>query len=316
MYIGIDIGGTSIKGGIVDIRGNIVKKITTETRVEEGYDVVRDDIYILVDDLMKESKKMGYDILSIGIGVPGIVDVNNDYIINCTNLKWSCVPLGIDMKHKYNIPIYIDNDATVAGIAENVQGITKGFDNSIFVTLGTGVGGGIIINGKVYSGSHNKGSEIGHMVIGDNFYNCNCGNNGCLETFASATAIVKYTKKLIEEGDSNEEFNDAINGNLHNIDTKLVFDMAKKGNVIAIKSVNRMLKYLSIGLGNLINLLDPDIIAIGGGVSKAGEYLIENLNDRIKKYLIFDQGETTKIVLSKLGNDAGIIGAGLLSKYK
>lgn len=316
MYIGIDVGGTSIKAGIVDYKGNILYKDDIETRADQGYETVKEDMILLIDKMMKYSRKENYRIDSIGIGVPGIADPQSDHVIYCTNLNWNNVPLGKDLKSKYAIPIYIDNDATVAAIAESVKGITKDVDNSIFVTLGTGVGGGIIINKKIYSGSHNKGSEIGHMIIGDNFYDCNCGNNGCLETFASATAIVKYTQKLIDEGYKDEEFMLALEKNEGIIDTKLVFDMAKNNNKLALESIDRMIKYLSIGLANLVNLLNPDIIAIGGGVSKAGDYLIEKISENFINYVIFKEGKTTEIRLSQLGNDAGIIGAALISEYK
>lgn len=316
MYIGIDIGGRSIKIGIVNEEGEILYHDNTDTKVELGYEKVRDNLINLIDNAFNFAEEKNHQIISMGIGVPGIADPESDHIIYATNLKWDNVPLGKDLKVKYNMPIYIDNDATVAGIAESVSGVTKGYKNSIFVTLGTGVGGGVIINDKVYSGSHNKGSEIGHMIIGENFYDCNCGNNGCLETFASATAIDKYTQKLIDDGFKDEEFMKALNNNENIIDTKLVFDLAKSGNELALKSVNRMTDYLSIGLANLINLLNPDIIAIGGGVSKSGSYLLEQLNKKIINYVIFKEGKTTGIQLSKLGNDAGIIGAALISEYK
>lgn len=316
MYIGIDIGGTTIKIGIVDEKGEIIYRDSTLTKVELGYEKVKDDLIDLINKAIKLSKSKGYDIKSIGIGVPGVTDPNSDYVVYATNLKWRNAPLGKDLKSTYDIPIYIDNDATVAGIAESVKGITKGYKNSVFLTLGTGVGSGIIINNKVYSGSHNKGSEIGHIIVGENFYDCNCGNNGCLETFASATAISKYTHKLINEGYNDEEFMDALKSNDNIIDTKLVFELAKKGNKLALKSVERMTDYLAIGLANIINLIDPDIIAIGGGVSKAGEYLIEKINKKIINYVIFKEGEITQISLSQLGNEAGIIGAALISEYK
>ncbi|MGO1368605.1 MAG: ROK family protein [Senegalia sp. (in: firmicutes)] len=316
MYIGIDIGGRSIKIGIVNKDGEILYQNNTDTKVELGYEKIRDNLFKLIDDTFDIADQKKYDIRAMGIGVPGIADPENNYIIYATNLKWKNVPLGRDLKANYNLPIYIDNDATVAGIAESVRGVTKGYKNSIFVTLGTGVGGGLIINDRVYSGSHNKGSEIGHMIIGENFYDCNCGNNGCLETFASATAIDKYTQKLIDEGFKDEEFMKALSRNENIIDTKLVFDLAKANNKLALKSINRMTDYLSIGLSNLINLLNPDIIAIGGGVSKAGDYLLEQINDKIINYVTFKEGKTSEIKTSQLGNDAGIIGAALISEYK
>ncbi|MTI71543.1 MAG: ROK family protein [Firmicutes bacterium] len=308
MFIGIDIGGTSIKSGLLNSFGDVILKKEIPINKSDDYEVIESQIINIIKILLDESKKNGENVKSIGIGIPGIADKDSDKVIYCTNLGWRNVPLGINIKKHFKIPVHIDNDATVAAIAENVKGVTKKYDNSIFITLGTGVGGGIIINKKVYSGSHNKGSEIGHMVVGENFYDCNCGNNGCLETFASATALIKYTKKLINEGESTILTKE-------NLNAKVIFDAAKNKDILANMAVDRMVKYLSIGMGNLINLLDPEIIALGGGVSKAGDYLLEKIENNVSKYLVFNEGKTTDIAIAKLSNDAGIIGAGMLQEY-
>jgi glucokinase len=316
MYIGIDIGGTTIISGLVNENGDIVFKKQIETRAQRGYEEIERDIVEVINELINLSKKQGEEVKSIGIGVPGIADVTGETVIYCTNLGWENVPLGKNLKRIFNMPVYIENDATVAGLAENVKGATKGFKNSIFITLGTGVGGGIIIDNKVYSGGHGIGSEIGHMIVGGNFYNCNCGNNGCLETFASATAIVKYTVKLIEEGNKDTSILEKVKGDLSKITARLVFDCAKDGDELANKSINRMVKYLSIGIANLLNVLDPDIVAIGGGVSKAGDFLLEKVRNEVTRYLLCKELKYGDIVLAELRNDAGLIGAAMLGKYK
>ncbi|WP_069648932.1 ROK family protein [Caloranaerobacter ferrireducens] len=316
MYIGVDIGGTAIKIGLVDNEGNIVYKKQIDTKAKRGYLEIEKDIIGLIKSLINIAQDKGNKIKSIGIGVPGVADLEGNKVIYCPNLGWTNVPLGENLKKELKLPIYIENDATVAGIAESIKGITKGYKNSIFITLGTGVGGGIILGGKVYSGAHGIGSEIGHMIVGENFYDCNCGNNGCLETFSSATAIIKYAKKLIKEEKYETALLKKVNNDLMKLNSKMIFDSAKEGDQLANKVVDRMVRYLGIGIANLINILDPDVIAIGGGVSKAGDFLLEKVKKEVSKYVLYKEAKHAEIFLAELGNDAGIIGAALLSEYK
>ncbi|KPU26959.1 glucokinase [Caloranaerobacter sp. TR13] len=316
MYIGIDIGGTAIKAGIVDKNGDIVYKKQIDTKAKRGYLEVEKDIIELIKGLINIAEDKGNKVKSIGIGVPGVADPEGNKVIYCPNLGWANVPLGENLKKEFEFPIYIENDATVAGIAESIKGVTKGYENSIFITLGTGVGGGIILSGKVYSGAHGIGSEIGHMIVGENFYDCNCGNNGCLETFSSATAIIKYAKKLIKEGQYETTLMKKVNDDLMKLNSKIIFDSAKEGDQLANEVVDRMVKYLGIGIANLINILDPDVVAIGGGVSKAGIFLLEKIKREVSKYVLYKEAKHAEIFLAELGNDAGIIGAALLSEYK
>ncbi|WP_427339819.1 ROK family protein [Caloranaerobacter sp. DY30410] len=316
MYIGVDIGGTAIKIGLVDDEGNIVYKKQIDTKAQRGYSEIEKDIIDLIKSLINIAEDKGNRVKSIGIGIPGVADPEGNKVIYCTNLGWTNVPLGENLKKEFELPIYIENDATVAGIAESIKGVTKGYKNSIFITLGTGVGGGIILDGKVYSGVHGIGSEIGHMIVGENFYDCNCGNNGCLETFSSATAIIKYAKKLIEEGQYETTLLKKVNNDLMKLNSKIIFDSAKEGDLLANKVVDRMVRYLGIGISNLINILDPDVIAIGGGVSKAGDFLLERVKREVSKYILYKEVKHAEIFLAELGNDAGIIGAALLSEYK
>jgi glucokinase len=184
------------------------------------------------------------------------------------------------------------------------------------ITLGTGVGGSFIIDGKLYSGSNGLASEIGHMVVGEGYYNCNCGKNGCLETFASASALIKYTKKLILEEEQGSSLKELMEAEEELLDAKLIFDKAKDGDAIACKAVSRFVRYLAIGICNLIYTLDPEIIAIGGGVSKAGDFLLELLKAEVDRQKIFKAVNTARLVLAELGNEAGIVGAAMLCRFK
>ncbi len=315
MDIGIDIGGTNIGAGLVDEDLNIIYKVEISTSKEKGYNFVEAKIVNIIEEMLLKASQLNENIESIGIGIPGIVDIKGDNIIYSANLNWNNVSLGKRLRDKFDMQINIENDATLAGIAESALGVSKGYNNSVYITLGTGIGGGIIINNKIYTGSHGIGSEIGHMIVGENFYDCNCGNNGCLETFASSTAIQKYVINEIQRGADDTLILKKIDS-IDKIDAKLIFECAKIGDELANKAVDRMVKYLAIGIVNIINIIDPDIIAIGGGVAKAGEFLLNKIKELIQKYTLFKDLNHAKIRLSTLGNDAGIIGAAMLNKYK
>jgi len=205
--------------------------------------------------------------------------------------------------------VFVDNDANVAAIAEYEVGSLKNYNSGILLTLGTGVGGGIIIDGNVIRGAHGAGAEVGHMVVGENFYDCNCGRNGCLETFSSATGINKYINKVLAETNKPSVLRD-----YERIDTKIIFDCAKKNDAVALDAVNRFVKYLAIGIVNFINILDPEAIALGGGVSHAGQYLVDLLEKEVSKSLYSKDIGIAELKLAELQNDAGIIGAGFMAK--
>ncbi|KAB3531322.1 ROK family protein [Alkaliphilus pronyensis] len=313
-YIGVDLGGTSIKVGLITDKGDIINKVSGPTEVEKGAEGIINSITYLVKKVIEEVNIPIELIKAVGVGIPGVSN-NHGLVYFASNLFWKNIPLGELLEEKLKLRVFIDNDATVAAVAEFFKGVTRGTNNSIFLTIGTGLGGGLIINKKVYSGSHGIGTEMGHIVIGENFYDCSCGKNGCWETYVSATAMIKYCGKLLKEG--NESIlNSLINGDTSSLNAKLIFDCAAKGDEVASLAVDRMKKYLAIGLGNLINIFDPEIIAIGGGVSGAGSFLLRNLKDEVGKYIYVKGMNVTEIALAKLGNDAGIIGSGMYAKMK
>ncbi|HYE81491.1 MAG TPA: ROK family protein [Clostridia bacterium] len=312
MLVGIDLGGTAIKAGLVDRTGRILIQSSIDTKVGRDYKLIIGDMIKQIEKLLSDHGSRVEDIESIGIGAPGLMNYKSGYVIYCTNLFWNNIPLGAELQEYFRKPVYIENDATVAGLAESLFGSTKGVSDSVFLTIGTGIGSGIIINHKVYSGGHFAGSEIGHMIIGDNFYDCNCGNNGCLETFASATAMIKYAAHRLEKDGVKSVIMDKAAGFVENINAKIIFDAAKEGDSLGKETVDRMIRYLSIGIINICNILDPEIIAIGGGVSKAGDYLIERLKSEVEKMFFTPNIKYGDIVLAQLGNEAGILGAAFL----
>jgi len=311
MLVGIDLGGTEIKAGLVDREGRILLQSSIPTNAGRDYRLIIKDMQEQVEKLLKDYGAGIGDMESIGIGAPGLMNEKSGYVIYCTNLFWENVPLGIMLKEHFNKPVYMGNDANAAALAESLFGSTKSVENSVLITIGTGVGSGIIINHKIYSGSHYAGSEIGHMIVGTNFYRCNCGNMGCLETFASATAMIRYAVNRLERDKIKSSILDKA-GDTENIDARLIFDAAKEGDQLGIETVGRMIKYLSIGIINIFNILDPDIVAIGGGVSKAGVYLTDKLKKEVGGMLFTSGIKYGDIVLAQLGNEAGLLGAAFL----
>lgn len=315
MYIGIDLGGTNIAVGLVGESGKIKYAKSCPTK---SYRTPKEIIFDMRDLVLEVIARSGIDrgqIKTIGIGIPGLADKKGN-VIFCVNLGWKNVPLRKILEKELGIPVYMDNDATVAALAEYEYGAMKGAQSAVMLTLGTGIGGGIILNGKVYSGYNGVGSEIGHTVIGENYYDCNCGRNGCFETFASSTAIINYTKKLLAQENTRTLINDAIKGDTDQLNAKIIFDCAKAGDDIANIAVERLVKYIGIGIFNIVNFIDPQIIALGGGVANAGQYLLDLVIEEVMKNKYYKSLPMAKIVLAKLGNEAGIIGAAMLGKQE
>ena len=307
--IGIDIGGMSIKSGLVDENMNIIHSYNIPTEVEKGFGVTSQNIINMIYDLLSQANCAIDDIDAIGIGIPGVADENGK-VHYATNLFWTNVDLGGVLRDEFkNIKISIDNDATIACVAEHKLGSIMNVKNAIMLTLGTGVGGGIIINGMRYSGNLGIGSEIGHMIVGENYYNCSCGNNGCLETFCSASAVLSYARKLVAETEEDTVLKSVRPGS---ITAKMVFEAAVEGDEISKKVVDRFIHYLSVGIANLINIFSPEVIVIGGGLAGAYDSYIDRLYEEVKTKIIFKNLPFAKIVPAMLGNDAGIIGAAML----
>ena len=311
-YIGIDVGGTDVKTAIVNKKGEILAKAQCPTIATRHYSEVTKDFCKSALEALEKSGKTLDDIASIGVGIPGIADQKTGRVIFCTNLNWFDVPLKEEIQKYINKPVYIDNDATVAGYAESVNGISKGRHSSVFITLGTGIGSGIIINGKPWSGFHGAGSELGHATM--NFINgirCTCGNKGCVERYCSATAIIRMAKEAMEGLDNCLMLNKS-NGDLDNLTAKIVIDCAKEGDPIALSVFNDYIDNMCNMIRMVICIIDPEVIVLGGGVSRAGDFLVDAINAKIHNYLLFKTVAPPEILIAKLGADAGVIGAAML----
>ena len=313
VYVGIDVGGTGLKAGVVDENGKMLSKVSCPTGVERGYGPVIRDMANLALKAIEESGVPMQEVHSIGIGIPGILDPRTGIVPFCTNLGWNRVPL-IEEMHKYiDKPVLVDNDATVAALAESVAGACAGVKNSVFLTLGTGVGGGIVLDGKVFSGSNGVGSEIGHMITVAGGELCTCGNRGCWERYASATALIRWgTESAVKNPEG--ALAKAVDGDTGKITAKHVIDLAKAGDPDCSAIFDNYVYHLCVGLVSIINFYDPEVIALGGGVSAAGEFLLNAVRAKLPEMVFYKAMPYARIELATLGNDAGIIGAAMLGK--
>ena len=312
-YIGLDVGGTTFKAGVVTEDGRIVHKDAMPTGIERPYQEIIADMAALCKKVAADAGIEMSEIKSIGVGVPGLFDNKTGMIPFCTNLGWHDIPFVAEMKKHLDTPVYGDNDATVAGLAESVAGVSAGIRDSVFLTLGTGVGGGIIIDGKPYSGTHGCGSEIGHMMIKMGGELCTCGNYGCFERYASATAIIREARKAVAEHPESSMLA-ACGGDPEKLNAKIVIDAARAGDEAAKAVFGGYVQALAVGIINIINMLDPEVIVLGGGVSAAGEFLLNAVREAVKPMVFFKTMPYARIELAQLGNDAGIIGAAMLGK--
>ena len=312
-YIGLDVGGTTFKAGVVDEQGKILHNAAMPTGIERPYQEIIADMALLCKKVAADAGIAMEEIASIGVGVPGLFDNKTGRIPFCTNLGWHDIPFVEEMKKHLDTKVVGDNDATVAGLAEAVAGVSAGVSDSVFLTLGTGVGGGIIIGGKPYSGAHGCGSEIGHMMIRMRGEKCTCGCFGCFERYASATAIIREAKKALEENPESSMM-EKCDGDPEKINAKIVIDAAREGDAAAKAVFDEYVYALAVGIINIINMLDPEVIVLGGGVSAAGSFLLDAVREAVKPMVFFKTMPYARIELAQLGNDAGIIGAAFLGR--
>ena len=318
MYtIGIDLGGTNIVASVVDDDYNIIGTSKTPTNSPRSADEIFDDIADVCEEAVKAAGLTMEDIDSVGMGTPGTV--NQDGVIEfANNLAFNNVPARTMLAKRINKPeekVFIENDANCAALGEAYAGCGNGAKDFVAVTLGTGVGSGVIIGGKIVKGENYAGGECGHMVIVVDGEQCSCGRKGCWEAYASATALIRQTKKAMEE------YPDSLMHKLAKEEGKVsgrtAFDAMRLGDIAGIKVVDDYIKYVACGLINIVNALQPEIICIGGGICNEGETLMKPLRRFVQseRYSIHSKIQT-KIVKAELGNDAGVIGAALLGKVK
>ena len=299
---GVDIGGTTIKIGLFDMGGALIEKWEIPTRTEYNGNQILDDICQAVHQKMVETGIKKEQVEGIGLGVPGPVG-SDGTVYGCVNLGWPTFNVESTLYQKIGIPVKAGNDANVAALGEMWQGGGKGHQNVMMITLGTGVGCGLVINGKIVAGAHGAGGEVGHIHIRDDEHEvCGCGKKGCLEQYVSANGIVRVAKRKLEQEQRNTSLNQYTA-----LSSKDIYNEAKKGDMVAMEIVDEICEILGNTLAMLCNTIDPEVVVIGGGVSKAGNILIEGIRKHYVKHA-FHATEKTEITLALLENDAGMVG--------
>lgn len=311
-YVGIDLGGTNIAAGVVDSEGKLLNKVSVPTNADKGSEVLFDAMANIVH-LAAENAGIPYDeIQGVGVGVPGPVDKTGRIALVCVNLGWNNVPLSDILEAKTGKPVRLANDADVAALAEAKAGAAKGHDNAIMFTLGTGLGGGFILDGKIFAGANGTGTEPGHAPFIFGGEPCNCGRKGCLERYVSATALIRMTKEAMQANPDSLMWK-LVDGDINKVDGRTSFDGDKAGDAAAHQVIEDYTEYCGAGFAGFVNVYHPDVVVVGGGVANQGDYLMSRINTKLRKYcFIPDIIGAPTAVAATLGNDAGIIGAALL----
>ena len=315
MYrIGVDLGGTNIAVGVVTEDMKIIGRGKVKTKCPRPAAEIFDDIAVAVNMAVNDAGISMDEVSSVGVGTPGSVNKNNGYIEFANNLGFDQVPAKEMLEERIGKPVYLDNDANCAALGEAIAGAGKGVGNFVAVTLGTGVGSGIIVNGKIVAGVNYAGGEMGHTVIMVNGKQCNCGRKGCWEQYASATALISQTKEAMLVNKDSKMWQ-LTNGNVDNASGRTAFDAMRLGDEAAKKVVDDYIYYVSVGVINIINTFQPEFVCIGGGISHEGDTLLEPIRKHVKNEVYsIHSTKQCNVVAAELGNDAGIFGAALLDE--
>jgi glucokinase len=310
--IGVDMGATNIVCVLSNKEGKIITRDISKTLGSEGKEKTISQIVNSARNVLKEGEKLGVSaksILGMGIGGPGPINSDDGIIYVAPNIPGLInISLAKELGNELDLPVFLENDANAAALGEWWVGAGRDVDNLVLLTLGTGIGGGIIINGEVLHGSAHVAGEVGHMIIKEDGLLCGCGNKGCLEAYASATAVVKRALAEIKKG-AKTVLTDEVNNELEKITCKMIFDTAKNGDNLCKKIVDDTAKYLGVGIINMVNILNPQMIILSGGMSKAGDFLFEPVRKYVKEHAFNDAVKEVKIVPAMLGSNAGAIGA-------
>ena len=308
-YAGIDLGGTNTKIGLVDEDGNIIFTTIVKTDSMEGFEKTIQRLSKILLQQVKSFDLNFDDVQSVGVGVPGPV-LNSRVVKFWANFPWkNGVDLALEFEKNLGKPVKADNDVNVITLGEMWKGSAQGYKNVLGLAIGTGIGGGIIVDGRLVSGKNGAGGEVGHIKVERDGKLCGCGQKGCWEAYASATGLIREAQSRLAVNKTNGLYEQVIGRDL---EAKDIFDVAKEGDAFALDLVDYEADYIALGIGNLLNVLDPEIVVVGGGVSLAGDILFDKVKERLKKYAFPSTTENLKIVAASLGNDAGILGAAYL----
>ncbi len=311
--IGVDLGGTNIVNTVVNYQGKIVSRLKVPTLAERGKESTIKRIVETIHENIVQSTIASGDIIGIGIGAPGPLDVKKGIINFAPNLPgWRDVPLRKILEDEFNMKIVLENDANAAAWGERCFGAGQGVNNLVCFTLGTGIGGGIIINGKIYHGNNYGAAELGHMTVNKDGPRCNCGNYGCLESYSSATGIKNRIKNRIKEGIKSEFLDFDEDKLFESLRLKSIFEVARKGDRLTKDIVEEAISYLGIAIANIANILNPEMVVLVGGITNEGNKLLIPLRKEVKKRALYSNYKSLKIVIGKLAGNAGVLGAAAL----
>ena len=307
-FIGIDLGGMSAKAGLLDENGNLLYVRRCETHAENDPVQTADDLSMLAKGLMEEAKIVEKDVVAVGIGSPGIIDSAAGSVVHWSNFAWKDVPLARLVQEGTHLPVFVTNDANAAALGEAKYGSGAQYEDSVMITLGTGVGGGIVIGGKLFEGYRSAGGELGHTVLKAGGVKCTCGRRGCFERYASATALKRMTREAMVRNRDSRMWE--LSPDIDNVSGRTAFDAARGGDRAARLVVKKYVTYLGEGIANLVNLLRPQAVILGGGVSNEGENLLKPLRKVVRRNILAPESYAPlELVCASLGNDAGIYGA-------
>lgn len=310
--LGVDLGGTGIKAGVVDESFHIVQKHSLATGASRSFEEVVFDIARAAHETAELAGLSVADFPVVGVGSPSCINPNTGRLVFSNNTSWKNVPLRQELEKHLPVPVLIGNDANCAVVGESVAGAAQGYSDVLMFTLGTGVGGGVILDGKLYCGADGMGTELGHTQFIHGGEHCTCGIDGCFEAYASVTALIRDAKHAMEKHPESA-LHGASQG--EGVTGRAVFDCAKAGDETALALVERYAGYVAAGIGSLVNVFRPQVVLIGGGVSSAGSFLLDRIQADIAKYVFAsDVIGVPPILPAKLGNDAGIIGAAYLDQ--
>lgn len=309
--IGLDIGGTNIKTALVDAHGNILVEDSRPTEAHREPDIVTRDIEAAIEVIKMKAKLPEGSIKAVGVGCPGTIDSEENMVLYANNLGWHDYPLGQKLEQATGLPVCLGNDANVAALGEALAGSAKGASSAVIITLGTGVGAGVILNGRIHTGYNLAASEFGHMVIKYGGEPCTCGRLGCFEAYAAAPGLTRQTRAAMAKNPQSIMNRIATQ---ETADGRTAFEAMKQGDDVAARVVDQYIDYLACGLANIINGLQPEIMSLGGGVANQGETLLAPLREKVFREVYGGTGDRyTQIVSCTLGYKAGIIGAGMLA---
>ena len=310
-YVGIDLGGTNTKIGLLDEDGNILFSTIVKTESEQGFEKTIERLSNILKIQVSNLNISFNDVAGVGLGVPGPV-ANGRIVKFWANFPWPVnVDLAAEFEKHLGVPVKVDNDVNVITLGEMWKGGGRGYKNVLGLAIGTGIGGGVVVNGKLVSGKNGAGGEVGHIKVERDGKLCGCGQEGCWEAYASATGLVREAKSRLTVNKNNLLYERTRD---REVEAKDIFDAARDGDKFSLNLVDYEAEFIALGIGNLLNVLDTDVVVVGGGIALAGDILFDKINEKLRKYAMLSTLEGLKIVQAELGNDAGIYGAAYLVK--